>query len=67
MGFRGKHVFSKFNLIKEELRRAISQKHLNCLSLTSIEHELLSSLNHENFIELFKSEKARKKPLNSIF
>lgn len=62
----GERLFSKLNLIKEELRSTMSQKRLNSLSLMSIEHELLSSLDYENIIEDFANEKARKKPLKSI-
>jgi len=62
----GERSFSKLNLIKEELRSTMSQKRLNSLSLMSIEHELLSSLDYENVIEDFANEKARKKPLKSI-
>jgi len=62
----GERSFSKLNLIKEELRSTMSQKRLNSLSLMSIEHELLSSLDYENIIEDFANEKARKKPLKSI-
>ncbi len=62
----GERSFSKLNLIKEELRSTMSQKRLNSLSLMSIEHELLSSLDYENIIEDFANKKARKKPLKSI-
>ena len=47
----GERSFSKLNLIIEELRSTISQKRLNSLSLMSIDHELLSSLEYENVIE----------------
>lgn len=62
----GERSFSKLNLIKEELRSTMSQKRLNSLSLMSIEHELLSSLDYENVIGDFSNEKARKKTFKSI-
>jgi len=43
----------------------MSQKRL-ILSLMSIEHELLSSLDYENAIEDFANVKARKKLLKSF-
>jgi hypothetical protein len=61
----GERSYSKLNLIKKELRTTMSQKRLNTLSLMSIEHELLSSLDYENVIETFANEKVRKKPLKS--
>ena len=43
----------------------MSQKRFNSLSLMSIKHDILSSLNYENGIEDFANEKARKKPFKS--
>jgi len=63
----GERSFSKLNLVREELRSTMSQKRLNSLSLMSIEHELLSSLDYGNVIEDIANEKARKKPLKSTY
>lgn len=57
----GERSFSKLKIIENYLRSSMKQERLSGLSLISIEHEIASSLNLDNFISEFAEKKARKK------
>jgi len=52
--------FSKLKLIKSYLRSTMSQQRLNRLVLLSIEKDMLNEINHDNLIDNFASQKAKK-------
>ena len=56
----GERTFSKLKLIKSEKRTCMVQSRLTCLSLMSIENELLKNLDCEEIIDRFVRAKCRK-------
>ena len=56
----GERTFSKLKLIKSEKRTCMVQSRLACLSLMSIENELLKNLDCEEIIDRFVRAKCRK-------
>ena len=59
----GERTFSKLKLIKSEKRTCMVQSRLTCLSLMSIENELLKNLDCEEIIDRFARAKCRKNPM----
>jgi len=59
----GERSFSKLKLIKNELRSRMMQERLNCLSVMSIESDVLESLNFDDVIRDFAESKTRKRCL----
>uniref|UniRef100_H3A5Q3 TTF-type domain-containing protein n=1 Tax=Latimeria chalumnae TaxID=7897 RepID=H3A5Q3_LATCH len=59
----GEHSFSKMVLIKNRLRSTMHQERLNMLTLMSIEHEILRTIDFSDLINDFAERKARKRPL----
>ena len=59
----GERSFSKRKRIKNDLRSTMGQQRLSHLSLMSIEHEILSSLDLDETISDFAYKKARKMPM----
>ena len=59
----GERSFSKLKLIKNELRSRMVQERLNCLSVMSIESDILESLNFDDIIRDFAESKTRKRSL----
>jgi hypothetical protein len=57
----GERSFSKLSLIKNVRRSSMHQSRLNALAIMSIEHDVTRSLTFDSVIELFSSNKARKK------
>ncbi|KAL4112057.1 hypothetical protein QTP88_015905 [Uroleucon formosanum] len=53
--------FSKLKIIKNYLRNTISQDKLSKLALISIENKIAESLDYNDIIDIFASQKARKK------
>ena len=58
----GERSFSKLKRIKSEPRNSIGESRLSFLSLMSIEHEVLLSLDFGDIIKEFAMRKARKRP-----
>jgi len=56
----GERSFSKMKLIKNRLRTILSQERLCSLSLLSIEHDVLRTLDFTSIIEDFAKRKARR-------
>lgn len=56
----GERSFSKLKYIKNDLRSTMSQERLNCLSVMSIENDVLNSINFQSVIDDFAERKARK-------
>ena len=56
----GERSFSKLGIVKGELRSSMEQERLSMLTLMSIEHQLLRSLDFTNTIEEYALAKARK-------
>lgn len=56
----GERSFSKLKRIKNEVRSCMGQQRLSLLSLMSIEHEILHSLNFTDLIDNFALRKARR-------
>lgn len=59
----GERSFSKLKLIKNELRSCILQERLNCLSVMSIESDVLESLDFTDIVSEFADSKARKRSM----
>jgi hypothetical protein len=59
----GERSFSKLGRVKGILRSTMSQERLNSLSLLSIEHDLLRSVDVDTIIEKFANSKARRATL----
>ncbi|KAG8429796.1 hypothetical protein GDO86_019188 [Hymenochirus boettgeri] len=59
----GERSFSKLKLIKTYLRSTMTQERLVGLATISIEHELAHSLDLDEAIQAFASQKARRAPL----
>ncbi|XP_065650374.1 zinc finger MYM-type protein 1-like [Hydra vulgaris] len=57
----GERSFSKVKLIKNELRSTMLQERLNCLSLMSIESDVLLTIDFDDIIEEFSRKKSRKR------
>ena len=57
----GERSFSKLKRIKNEARASMSQTRLNCLSLMSIECELLQKIDSAKIIDKFSVLKSRKR------
>lgn len=53
-------TFSKLKIIKNYLRSSIAQERLSNLSIISIEFMVANSLDYDDLIDKFASEKARK-------
>lgn len=53
--------FSKLKIIKNYLRNTISQDKISKLALISIENKISESLNYNDIIEIFASQRSRKK------
>jgi len=56
----GERSLSKLGIVKGELRSSVEQERLSMLTLMSIEHQLLRSLDFTNTIEEYALAKARK-------
>jgi hypothetical protein len=61
----GERSFSKLKLIKSELRIHITQDRLNCLSVMSIECDVLETVNFDAIIREFAECKTRKRCINA--
>lgn len=59
----GERSFSKLKRIKNELRTTMIQERLTCLSLMSIESDILRGIDFEDVINDFTNLKSRKRPL----
>ncbi|KAK4881639.1 hypothetical protein RN001_004958 [Aquatica leii] len=59
----GERSFSKLKLIKNELQNSMCQERLKCLSLMSIENDLLQEIDLNDVIEDFALQKSRRKPV----
>lgn len=57
----GERSFSKLKLIKNEHRSTMLQERLNCLSLMSIESDVLLNIDFDDIIKEFSRKKARKR------
>ncbi|XP_065645337.1 zinc finger MYM-type protein 1-like [Hydra vulgaris] len=57
----GERSFSKLKLIKNELRSTMLQERLNCLSLMSIESDVLLTNDFDDIIKEFSRKKSRKR------
>ncbi|XP_065662680.1 uncharacterized protein LOC136085314 [Hydra vulgaris] len=57
----GERSFSKLKLIKNELRSTMLQERLNCLSLMSIESDVLLTIDFDDIIKEFSRKKSRKR------
>ncbi|XP_065645536.1 zinc finger MYM-type protein 1-like [Hydra vulgaris] len=57
----GERSFSKVKLIKNELRSTMLQERLNCLSLMSIESDVLLTIDFDDIIKEFSRKKSRKR------
>jgi hAT family C-terminal dimerisation region len=53
--------FSKLKLIKNDLRSRMNQERLNCLSLMSIESNVLESIDFSDIVREFAERKTRKR------
>ena len=58
----GERSFSRLKRIKSELRNISGQRRVSALSLMSIEHEIMDSLNYQELINDFAVRKSRKRP-----
>jgi hypothetical protein len=58
---KGERSFSKLKLIKNYLRNTMGQERLTCLSLLSIESNVLRQINVTEIIDQFSAEKSRRK------
>ena len=58
----GERSFSRLKRIKSELRNTFGQRRVSALSLMSIEHEIMDSLNYQELINDFAVRKSRKRP-----
>ncbi|KAK4885038.1 hypothetical protein RN001_001309 [Aquatica leii] len=59
----GERSLSKLKLIKNELRNSMCQERLKCLSLMSIENDVLQEIDFNDVIEDFALQKSRRKPV----
>ncbi|KZS03460.1 Zinc finger MYM-type-like protein [Daphnia magna] len=57
---KGERIFSKMKIIKGALWSPMTENHLNCLSLLSIECDILQTIDFETLKAEFASRKARK-------
>ncbi|KAJ8030380.1 hypothetical protein HOLleu_26792 [Holothuria leucospilota] len=57
----GERTFSKLKLIKSEKRTCMVQSRLTCLSLMSLENELLKNLDYEEIIDRYVYEQNTEK------
>jgi hypothetical protein len=56
----GERSFSKLKIIKNYLRSTIAQKRLNNLSIIAIESDIMDSIDLEEIVKEFATNKARK-------
>lgn len=59
----GERSFSKLKIIKNYLRNSMNQDRLNSLAIISIESDIAKSIDYDDIIDEFATQKARKRDL----